>query len=73
MLPPIVAMAQRVFPIFVIALTSIADLPSASADDWPQWRGANRDSVSGDTGLLQQWPAGGPPLTWRIEGLGGWR
>jgi outer membrane protein assembly factor BamB len=43
----------------------------AIAEDWPQWQGPNRNAVSGETGLLQEWPAGGPPLAWRIEGLGG--
>jgi alcohol dehydrogenase (cytochrome c) len=43
----------------------------AIADDWPQWQGPNRNAVSGETGLLQEWPEGGPRLAWRIEGLGG--
>lgn len=43
----------------------------AIAEDWPQWQGPNRNAVSGETGLLQEWPAGGPRLAWRIEGLGG--
>lgn len=37
---------------------------------WPQWRGPNRDNVSTGTGLLQQWPEGGPPLLWQAKGLG---
>lgn len=41
------------------------------AADWPQWQGPERNAVSGDTNLLQQWPEGGPPLAWRVEGLGG--
>ena len=38
--------------------------------DWPQWRGPDRTNVSRETGLLQRWPAGGPPLLWRVSGLG---
>ena len=38
--------------------------------DWPQWRGPNRDGVSTETGLLQAWKPGGPPLAWRATGLG---
>ena len=45
--------------------------PSALGDDWPQFRGPNRDDVSKETGLLQQWPAGGPKLAWKTTGLGG--
>ena len=45
----------------------------AQADDWPQWRRPNRDGVSKEVGLLQQWPAGGPKLAWKATGLGsGW-
>lgn len=43
----------------------------AIAEDWPQWQGPNRNAVSEETGLLQEWPTGGPRLAWRIEGLGG--
>ncbi len=39
--------------------------------DWPQWRGPNRDGISRETGLAKSWPAEGPPLSWRAEGLGG--
>ena len=38
--------------------------------EWPQWRGANRDGVSKETGLLKQWPEGGPPLAWKAQGAG---
>ena len=39
--------------------------------DWPQWRGARRDAVSTETGLLASWPAEGPPLAWKNAELGG--
>ena len=38
--------------------------------EWPQWRGANRDGISKETGLLKQWPEGGPPLVWKASGAG---
>ncbi|HUF62785.1 MAG TPA: PQQ-binding-like beta-propeller repeat protein [Verrucomicrobiales bacterium] len=37
---------------------------------WSQWRGPERDGVSPEPGLLQEWPEGGPELLWTIEGLG---
>lgn len=43
---------------------------SGLADDWPQWRGANRDGKSTETGLLDKWPSTGPKLLWQIDGLG---
>ena len=39
--------------------------------EWPQWRGANRDGISKETGLLKQWPEGGPALVWKASGAGG--
>ncbi|MBN1361450.1 MAG: PQQ-like beta-propeller repeat protein [Sedimentisphaerales bacterium] len=42
----------------------------ALAADWPQFRGPNRDGVSAETGLLQQWPADGPTPLWETTGLG---
>ncbi|MDR0794739.1 MAG: PQQ-binding-like beta-propeller repeat protein [Tannerella sp.] len=35
-----------------------------------QWRGANRDGVYNETGLLKVWPANGPELLWHFDGLG---
>lgn len=43
----------------------------AHAEDWAQWRGPNRDGISKETGLLKQWPEGGPKLLWQVKGLGG--
>ena len=43
---------------------------AASADDWPQWRGPNRDGKSAETGLLKTWPQGGPPLAWTADNAG---
>ena len=50
--------------LFLLAASQI------SADDWPQWRGPNRDNISSETGLLKQWPENGPPLEWQVEGIG---
>lgn len=36
----------------------------APAADWPQWRGPQGDGISRETGLLKQWPAGGPKKLW---------
>lgn len=46
-------------------------ITSTPAADWPQWQGPNRDAISLETGLLQQWHSDGPPLAWRVEDLGG--
>lgn len=44
---------------------------AASAADWPQWQGPDRNAVSKEKGLLQEWPKDGPPLAWKTKGLGG--
>jgi outer membrane protein assembly factor BamB len=38
---------------------------SALADDWPQWRGPNRDGVWREEGILERFPAAGPRVRWR--------
>ncbi len=48
-------------------LTSVT-VRAVSAADWPTFRGADRTAVSKETGLLQEWPANGPPLIWKAEG-----
>jgi outer membrane protein assembly factor BamB len=40
-------------------------------NDWPQWRGPERDDVNRETGLLKDWPADGPAIAWKAKGLGG--
>ena len=39
-------------------------LSQGKTQDWPQWRGPNRDAVSLEKDLLEKWPEGGPPLVW---------
>ncbi len=52
---------------FLVSLS--ISVPTAFGD-WPQWRGPHRDGHSSDTGLLKQWPEGGPKLVWKAAGLG---
>ena len=52
-----------VSPFLLLSLTTLAA-------DWPQWRGPNRDGISAETGLAASWPAAGPPVVWKVKGLG---
>lgn len=61
---------MRTAALFCLALSSLALLRPAAAEDWPQWRGPARDGVSRETGLLKSWPAGGPKLLWQAKDLG---
>src|SRR5713226_3386763 len=53
---------------FLAAALTLSLLPSAvlRAEDWPQWRGPNRDGVWGETGLLETFPAQGLKVRWRV-------
>ncbi len=41
-----------------------------SSEDWPSWRGPNRDDISTETGLLKTWPEGGPVKLWTSKNAG---
>ena len=41
-----------------------------AAADWPQWQGPDRNRISKETGLLAEWPEGGPPVLWTATNLG---
>src|ERR1043165_7721188 len=43
----------------------------AASFDWPQWQGPDRTAHSKETGLLKEWSKDGPPLAWKVKGLGG--
>jgi outer membrane protein assembly factor BamB len=56
--------------LLLVLTTVVVKAAAQSAGEWPQWRGPNRDGISKETGLLTQWPAGGPPLAWKVTGAG---
>jgi len=51
--------------LFLVLFSSLSN-----ADEWTQWRGPNREGRSLETGLLKQWPEGGPTMIWKATGLG---
>jgi outer membrane protein assembly factor BamB len=51
-------------------LTFTLLLSTGQGDDWPQWRGPQRDGISRETGLLKQWPTGGPSRLWLSDAVG---
>jgi outer membrane protein assembly factor BamB len=63
-----VFMGYRIFACVVLTAAG------AMGGDWPQFRGANRDNISTETGLYRSWPAGGPKVLWKTpvcEGYAG--
>ena len=46
----------------------------ASAQDWPQYQGPNRNNTSPEKGILRTWPTTGPEVLWTVNvgpGFGG--
>ncbi len=60
------------YALFLAMLLPAAIALAASPEpfDWPQWQGPDRTAISKETGLLKEWPNGGPPLAWKTKGLG---
>jgi len=41
------------------------------AEDWPQWRGPNRDAIWSETGIIESFPTAGLKILWRVPvGIG---
>jgi outer membrane protein assembly factor BamB len=47
-----------------LAKAELPRLAPAPTTDWPQWRGPNRDGVSGEKNLLLDWPNDGLRVVW---------
>ncbi len=65
-------MQHRKSLIYVISLTLLAH--TASAEDWPQYLGPTRNSMSPQKGILRTWPEKGPEVLWTApvgRGYGG--
>ena len=57
----------------IIATIAMAILAKPlPADEWPQWMGPQRDGVWRETGIVQEFPVGGPPARWRVKIGGGY-
>ncbi len=54
------------------ALTFLSAQCSVHAEDWPQWLGAQRDSVWREKGILDKFPADGVKVNWRVDIGGGY-
>ena len=63
---PVAPLTPAVVPTTAVAPASVA----SAGGGWPQWRGPNRDDISTEKGLLSEWPADGPTLAWKSDGLG---
>ncbi|MCJ7582606.1 MAG: PQQ-binding-like beta-propeller repeat protein, partial [Candidatus Aminicenantes bacterium] len=62
-------MSKLKYFLFLILIVSIVPF-SADNNSWPCFHGPNRDNLSPETGLLQEWPQDGPKLLWTASSLG---
>ncbi|MCA9128705.1 MAG: PQQ-like beta-propeller repeat protein [Planctomycetales bacterium] len=51
----------------LVAIFLASSVEILVADDWPQWRGTNRDAVWHEDGLVQHLPTGKLPAVWSVE------
>jgi outer membrane protein assembly factor BamB len=56
-------------PTTIVLIILAANL-TVRAADWPMFRGADRSDISRETGLLKQWPDGGPKKLWVFDKAG---
>ena len=55
---------------YYLSLLSFILVFQVYSQEIAQWRGANRDGIYSETGLLKQWPSEGPKLLWHFDELG---
>lgn len=52
-------------PILLLLIALIVAAPTLQAEDWPEWRGAGRQGVWTESGIIDKFPAGGLEVSWR--------
>src|SRR3954470_10237733 len=48
-----------------VLLVSLLMPMFATAHDWPNWRGPDRNGISAEKGWSSDWPTAGPPIVWK--------
>lgn len=66
---------KPLLPCFAVSLllSALICCPAATAQDsktssWPQFLGPERNGISKETGLLEDWPSSGPKQVWKAPG-----
>src|SRR5262245_50293529 len=54
-------------PALAFAAIVLLSISHAHADDWPQWRGPNRDGVWREAGIIEKFDSDQLPIKWRAE------
>ena len=64
---------MRCLAAWLAAITvALATALPLAANDWPEWRGAGRLGIWTDTGIVEEFPAGGLTGIWRVPVGGGY-
>jgi outer membrane protein assembly factor BamB len=50
---------------FAIGIFLLCVASAAAADDWPRWRGPQRNGISREAGWTHEWPEQGPRVEWK--------
>ena len=65
-------LGERTVGVWILAALGLAlAAPALDAVDWPEWRGAGRQAVWSEDGIIDRFPAGGLNVTWRTPINGG--
>lgn len=56
--------------VIVLVVIIAVSVMESKAQDWPQWRGQNRDGVINNTGVNPDWTENKPPLLWTFREAG---
>jgi outer membrane protein assembly factor BamB len=54
----------------ILCCATLLAMSVASASDWPQWRGPDRNGISDEKGFRKEWPKAGPDLLWKVSDIG---
>ncbi len=66
MLLPKTLLPKTLYTALLTTTVFLIGISALSADEWPQWRGPNRDGVWNETGLLKEFPQPQIKLRWRV-------
>ncbi len=67
-------MKMKKSKIFMKMLVLLVCFGNVYAQDWPQYLGPNRNSISNQKGIIRTWPEKGPEILWTVDvgiGFGG--
>lgn len=58
--------------ILIACGVTLLAVQAAPADNWPQFRGPDRNAISQETGLSRHWPDAGPKVLWSVDVCAGY-